>query len=355
MIEFINGFDAEYENFNSVHPKGTVFQSYLWSGVKPAWSWAGIKVRRDGALTGVMGVLIRPIPMTGYTLMYAPRGPVADEGDIQTLSQLTEGIKTLAKRRRAYVFKVDSDVVYENEAYRNVMLDLGYRLLPAAMEFDNIQPQFVARLDIAGKSEDEIMAEFKNKTRYNIRLAIRHKVRIQVCGQEGLGDFYPIMISTGRRDGFIIRSREYFDNMFDALGEHVRLYMAYYEDIPIAGAICVNYGSKTWYQYGASANEHRDKMPNYLLQWQMIRWAVEMKSTVYDFRGVSGNPDPNSPHYGLWKFKRGFGAQMVKLAGEFEYVFHPGVYRFMKIYIPTMQRLSRSLTKAFSATDRDTK
>ena len=344
MTEFIYGYDEEYETFNRKHKNGTVFQSYLWSGAKPSWRWTGVKIRRGGVLKGIMGVLIRPVPFTGYTLMYAPRGPVFDENDISTLSELTAAAETIARKERAYVFKADTDIAYGSTGFRDAMLSLGYRLLPESLDFDNIQPQFVARLYLNGRTEQEVMASFKNKTRYNIRLAQRKGVEVKVCGKEALDEFYPIMQVTGQRDGFIIRSLEYFRTMFDALGDNVRLYMAYCDGTAAAGAICANYGRKTWYQYGASSNEYRDRMPNYLLQWEMIRWAIQMGSDVYDFRGVSGNLDENSPHYGLWRFKRGFAAQMVKLAGEFEYVYHPVVYKFMQIYIPVGRKISRMLS-----------
>ena len=64
--------------------------------------------------------------------------------------------------------------------------------------------------------------------------------------------------------------------MLDNLGEHARLYMAFDpEGAPIAGTLAIHYGDKVWYLYGASSNEHRNLMPNYLLQWRMIQWAVE--------------------------------------------------------------------------------
>ena len=71
--------------------------------------------------------------------------------------------------------------------------------------------------------------------------------------------------------------------------EHMQIYMAYYEDKPVAGTLEIHYGNKTWYLYGASSNESRNVMPNYLLQWEMIKMAVNNKSDVYDLRGVSRN------------------------------------------------------------------
>ena len=47
--------------------------------------------------------------------------------------------------------------------------------------------------------------------------------------------------------------------MLDALGEHVRLYMAYYEGKPVSGAIATNYGQETCYVYGASDNANRNR------------------------------------------------------------------------------------------------
>ena len=65
-------------------------------------------------------------------------------------------------------------------------------------------------------------------------------------------------------------------------------------------------------------------MPNYLLQWNMIQWAIERGSRVYDFRGVSGDLSEDNPLYGLYKFKKGFNGDFTEFVGEMDLILnHP--------------------------------
>jgi lipid II:glycine glycyltransferase (peptidoglycan interpeptide bridge formation enzyme) len=146
-----------------------------------------------------------------------------------------------------------------------------------------------------------------------------------VCGKEELDNFVRIMQTTGERDGFNTRGKIYFERMLDALGSNVRLYMAFYQDEPISGAISVNYAGKASYLYGASDNKHRNVMPNYLVQWEMIKWAIDEGAVLYDFGGMSGDMDENNPLYGLYRFKKGFSGEMAELAGEFVKTYNPFV------------------------------
>ena len=125
--------------------------------------------------------------------------------------------------------------------------------------------------------------------------------------------------------------------MLDALGAHARLYMAYADGAAIAGAIAAQYGNKTWYLYGASANVHRDKMPNYLLQWRMIEWALEAGCDVYDFRGVAAEQPADPALAGLWRFKSGWGAAHVTFVGEYELVVRPAANAVVRRALPVMR------------------
>ena len=72
-------------------------------------------------------------------------------------------------------------------------------------------------------------------------------------------------------------------------------------------------------------------MPNYLIQWEMIKWAIETGCTVYDFQGISGDTENENDHlYGLYRFKRGFNGQIDELPGEFDIIYRPLSMKMVK-------------------------
>lgn len=329
MYEFITEKTLpEYEAFVQSHPKGNFAQSYLWGKQKPMWQWDAIAVRgEDGAIRGSLAVMTRKVPGIGRTLMYGCRGPVCDLDDRETFSQLLDGAKVLAKKYKSYVIKIDPDVPSSNTAFSSMLQSFGFRAKEGGKNFEAIQPRYVFRLNVEGKTEEELLANFHQKWRYNIRLAERKGVTVRICGKEMVPAFSDLMLTTGVRDGFVTRKPEYFAAMLDNLGEHARLYMAFDpNDTPIAGTLAIHYGDKVWYLYGASSNEHRNLMPNYLLQWRMIQWAVETNCRIYDFRGVSGDMSEDNPLYGLFRFKQGFGGDFTEFVGEMDLVLSPVIY-----------------------------
>lgn len=319
-------------------------QSHTWANVKQSWRWEAIVVRNEaGKIIGSMALLIRKVPMFPCTIMYSPRGPVCDLEDRNTISQLLDGAKALAKKHRSFVLKIDTDTKADNTAYLDMMKGFGFTLAEDTQNFEAIQPRYVFRLDISGKTEDELLSFFHSKTRYNIRLAARKGVEVKLCGKEMLPTFHSIMMETGVRDGFVIRSEEYFAQLLDALGDTARLYMAFHEGKPIAGTLAVCYGNKTWYLYGASSNSYRNFMPNYALQWEMIKWGVEMHCDVYDFRGVSGDLSEDNPLYGLYKFKKGFNGEFTEFVGELNLVLRPTLFRMVNFAQRVFRNVRRSL------------
>ena len=92
--------------------------------------------------------------------------------------------------------------------------------------------------------------------------------------------------------------------------------MAFHEGTPIAGTLAIWFGDKVWYLYGASSNHHRNLMPNYLLQWNMIQWALEKKCRIYDFRGVSGDLSEDNPCTAFTSLRRASMGNSPSLWGK---------------------------------------
>ena len=309
------------------HEKSHFLQTPAWAKVKEAWDWRGILAYEDDRIVGTMSVLIRSLPF-GFSMIYAPRGPVCDRKDPCAMACLLGGADDLAAEVNALEFLADPDERHDNQPFRELMEAWGFWEKENA-GFDNVQAQYVFRLHLTGKTEESVFADFCQKTRYNIRVATRKGVQIRIYPGDGvipeaeLDAFDRIMQETGNRDHFIPREKAYYKKVFAAMGREAVLFMAYLEDTPIAGTIGVYSGGKGWYLYGASSNSHRNAMPNYLLQWEMVRMALERHCVFYDFRGVPGELTEENPLYGLYRFKKGFGGTYTKFMGLFVRRYRP--------------------------------
>lgn len=330
-------------------PKGTVFQSWEWGEVKGATGWEPFYLiaEEEGCPVGALMILKRRIPFPGKSFFYAPRGPVMDIGRDDVLDSLLEKAAELAAAHGAIFLKLDPDVPSSETDFTDMLKKKGFRDASTGEGFDGVQPRYVFRLDIT-PDEDRLMADMHNKTRYNIRLAGRKGVVIHhPCGKEMLPAFYEILTETCERDGFLVRSYSYFEEIWDRMAGNgmAELYMAEADGKWIAGTLTFVFGDKTWYIYGASSNAYRNYMPNYLIQWTMIRRAKECGSSVYDFRGVPGKLTEDNPLYGLYRFKKGFNGVYTEFAGEFDLAYSPLLYFAWKYLLPFYQKNVRRLIR----------
>lgn len=343
------GAVQEMDVFVRSHGNSHFSQMPYWADVKTFWDWRGVTIYRGSTIIAAMGLLIRQLPL-GFTVFYAPRGPVCDRNNKDIWCELMSALKFLAKKYHAILLYADPDELDSNEEFRTIMHELGFRET-ADDGFGNIQPQYVFRLDISSKDEDALFKAFSAKTRYNIGLAQRKGVTVkEYSGSDNIPEhifdsFYSLMQTTGQRDRFYIRSLPYFKGLLNALQNDSRLFIAYLNGQPIAGSIEIFCGNKAWYLYGASSNEHRNVMPNYLLQWTMIKRAIAQGCKIYDFRGVPGNTSEADPLYGLYRFKKGFSGVYTKFTGLFCYLFRPVYSRIFELALRVRRTLNAETRK----------
>lgn len=347
MTEYLTDY-TEYEAFTAQHPNGHVLQSHLWAAQKPSWRWQAIVSRdKSGSIQGSIAILTRKLPMLPLTIAYGSRGPICPPDRADILEELLLAAGQYAKSQHAVFLRLDPDVPAANQTYAAQLQTMKF--FPKSSEYcDQFQPKYVYRLSLQNQTEDRLLSSFHAKTRYNIRLARRRGVIVRVGGLEDIPAFSALMEETGARDGFRIRPASYFASLLQNLGANARLYLAEYEGIPLAGAIAVQYSGRIWYLYGASSNRHRDKMPNYLLQWEMICWALHSGCRVYDFRGVSGGYDESAPLHGLTRFKAGFCGELVELLDEHDLILRPHAYTLLRNLLALHGKLCRKQIRHIS-------
>jgi lipid II:glycine glycyltransferase (peptidoglycan interpeptide bridge formation enzyme) len=236
-------------------------------------------------------------------------------------------IELASRRRKAWAVWIEPEALRDSDAVQALMRN-GY--IPSTR---TIQPSNTIVVDIS-HDEDTILARMKSKTRYNIRLAERKGVQVQEGGLRDLDAFYNLMQVTSERDKFGIHNKRYYQRLLELFlpVEQAGLIFAYVEGEPTAALLVMALGTKAWYIAGASSNKHRKLMPTYAAQWAAIRWAKARGCVIYDLWGV---PDADAQTleaqftersdglWGVYRFKRGFGGELIRYAGLWEKSLHP--------------------------------
>jgi lipid II:glycine glycyltransferase (peptidoglycan interpeptide bridge formation enzyme) len=248
-------------------------------------------------------------------LLYVPKGPVLDQADSRAWEATLVHLERLARRQRAIFVKIDPDVRDDETAITDRLRARGWR--PSA---EQIQFRNTMTLDLT-QDEQALLAAMKSKWRYNVRLAGRKGVSVRPGTAADLSLLYDMYRETALRDGFVIRPVEYYKDAWGSFieGGLAQPLIAQVDGDAVAMVILFHLGDRAWYLYGASRNRHRDKMPNHLLQWEAMRWAKAAGCTVYDLWGAPDEPVESDPLWGVYRFKRGFGATFVRHIGAYDY------------------------------------
>ncbi len=294
-------------------PEGGLLQSKEWADTLKAENKDIIKVHDDDNL--FFGVE-QTLAIVGK-YVYFPR-----------LSQITDGFVQKLLRLNYGWIRVD---VY-NERELNVLVASGKKIVKAPHD---TQPRENLIIDIT-KGEEELLAQMKGKTRYNIRLAKKKGVKIfHTREKEYIDIFCDLVEVTANRKGVTFHDREHYQKMFDNISSDIlQLYVAQYNDKVIAVNIISFYGGVATYLHGATSDEHRNVMAPFLLQWQAIKDAKEKECKWYDFGGIFPKNNDNGKK-GITRFKTGFSPKDVsfKTLGSYDVVlsrFRYTLYRILQ-------------------------
>jgi lipid II:glycine glycyltransferase (peptidoglycan interpeptide bridge formation enzyme) len=206
-------------------------------------------------------------------------------------------------------------------------------------------------------SEDELLARMKQKTRYNIRLAGRKGVTMRVGTINDLTMLYKMYAETSIRDSFVIRDEEYYQTVWQTFMQssianrqssipRAEPLIAEVDGETVAAIFVFYFAGRAYYIYGMSREAHREKMPNYLLQWEAMRRAKATGCSVYDLWGAPDEFDERDSMWGVFRFKEGLGGQVVRTLGAWDFTPKPFWYKMYSEVIPRVLDVMRSRGKS---------
>jgi len=315
----------QLNNFVGRQEHSQFLQSWEWGEFqeKVTGDILRLGIQENGQLIAVAAIIKKLLPM-GKSYFYCPRGPIARNwklparADREIRNLLFNKIRDLVKNKGVIFLRFEP------------LLDIKGQIPNSKFQIPktiDVQPSRTLILDLA-KSEEELLNNMHQKTRYNIRLAEKKEVKIIKGDINQFESFWQLTGETSQRDKFRLHSRNYYRKMLEIDKNFIKLFLAEYDNKIIAANIVSFFGDTVTYLHGASSNKYRNAMAPHLLQWHCIKIAKEQGYKYYDFSGIDENKWP-----GLTRFKKGFSGSVFEYPGTFDLVFDKkwyGIYKLIR-------------------------
>ncbi len=325
-----------WNQFVSAHPRGHLLQSWQWGELKATSGWSPVRLAlydedRIVAAAQVLRRTVPHVPLRVGHLAYIPKGPVIDWSNDALCTTFLGALHDYLKQQGALA--LDIEVGVETDDVECALIRERLKTLQAVRA---IQPLRTILLDLAPDAST-LLAQMKEKWRYNVRLAMRKGVTVRVAETEAdVRAWYTLLETTSERDMFGIHTLDYYLHAWRLLGNNgwVRLLLAEHQGQLLAGIFVSLFARQAIYLYGASSNEQRHLMPNYVLQWEAIRWAKQCGATSYDFWGIPETDAEHEAMAGVYRFKRGWGGRVVQFPGCYRQVYRPLLMKLAERFLP---------------------
>ena len=348
-------------------PGAHALQTWEWGQVKSRFGWepypllwrddagdvcaaALLLRRRVAASFGGVGSFSLPL-----SVMYVPRGPLLDWSDLPLAKKVLEDLQSFARQRWGVFVKIDPDLPVgfglpgeDGSEDDPAGIAIREHLIADGWHFSDEQIQFrnTVHVDLT-EDEDTLLMGMKSKTRYNIRLAERRGVTVRGGGFNDIDLLYRMYAHTAVRDDFLIRGKAYYQTVWQTffnagLAEPL---VAEVEGQPVGGAVIFRFGGRAWYMHGMSMDEHREKMFNYRLQWEAMLRSRVAGCRTYDMWGAPDSFTEDDPLWGVYRFKDGFGGQVVRTLGAWDFPLRPLIYKAYGQALPRVLKVLRARGK----------
>jgi lipid II:glycine glycyltransferase (peptidoglycan interpeptide bridge formation enzyme) len=302
-------------------------QSSAWADFQATSGSAALRYGLDdnGRLRAALSMFRKPLFLS-YGYLYCPRVDLSALDAVQE-EYLFNAIASIAKENKCLFLRIEPVCKFSGLASKQENANPEFQIRRSI----DIQASQTSIISLSG-SEEEILGRMHQKTRYNIRLAMKKGVSVRSGTGSDFESFWRVMEETRDRDGFRLHARAYYERMLKVPG--IELLVAEYEGRIIAANIVSYFGDMASYLHGSSSNAERNLMAPYLLQWESLRRARAKACLYYDLNGIDEKKWP-----GVTRFKHGFGGTDVVYPGTFDIIFAPLLYRLYSLLRKIRRRI----------------
>ncbi len=316
-----------WDEFCAASSNGNFRQTFAWGEIKRLSGWEPIYLYvEDGKhIRAALLMLKRRLPFFRLSVLYGCRGPVVDWADSEALRCLFGKVKQCAKHHNAVCLRIDPEPD-RNELIKEQLSRLNFRLLDVPFTSWN-RPRYALRV-ILDRSEDEIFASLRRRTRRYIRAAERKGMKIEIGLETGDDrQFYYLLKQLEREKDAVVHDYEFCKNALYQVvtAGHGALLKVVYQNKIISILLVAFVGNRAWGVYMANDYKYRQLMPNKLIQWEVLRLAINKGCAFYDMGASQGGTF--SRRDGLDDFKKGYGAKVVYFPEYFDLPFRPFLYK----------------------------
>jgi len=301
----------ELDSFLSKTSQAQLLQSWSWGEFQKK---AGHQVWRFGVFNNdeiiASAQIIEHKLKLNLSYLYCPRGPMVDS-QVKDKNKILELILSKARDITIATDKQE-EIFFRFEPTFNFT---GIK----AKKSKSIQPADTLIIDLK-LSQEELLKNFHQKTRYNIKVAEKHNIKIEEFDNDNFEGLWPIFDRTAKRDNFNLHKKEYYLEMVKQV-EIIKIFVASGQAVPIAVAICGFIGDTLTYLHGASNYEFRNLMAPYSLHWKIMKLAKEQGFKYYDLHGITMSKKENHSWYGFTRFKKGFGGTIINYPGTYDFIY----------------------------------
>ncbi|SLM49965.1 protein of unknown function [Nitrospira japonica] len=321
-------------------PGAHFFQTYGWLHSYQSMGFTPhvLVCEINGVIRAGVGFLVTKLPWLPWRIFIIPHGPLPSIPSLQSWSLLMARLDEICVESRAIYAQVYPHELTENSVLLSRLHEIGFTDPPmfGSHRFSSTP----VTVDLAGKSEAEVLMTFRPRTRQYIRKSLSSEFELRTTADEAtFHKVYELVAQQAMQKGYSARPYASMRSTWEWFAPKggVSLMQAWWKDT-LVGAIYILYtGQTAYYLAGAFRREFSERRPAEFLHWHAILEAMKRRVATYDL--------VNTVSSGVEQFKRGFRPMEQSWHAPRTKVYRPFLARATRAAEKVLKPIIRTLVR----------